>query len=136
MSKHLILVSHGLFCQELKKSTEMIMGEQDAIHTVALLPSDGPEDFLEKFEATVKDLDDFIVLADLMGGTPCNVVSRLLMEGRNFDLYAGMNMPMVIGFLNGLLLEQDVDLIHYGTTNISHVNALLKLAADDDDDDD
>ena len=39
------------------------------------------------------------VFADLLGGTPCNVVSRLLMEGYHFELYAGMNMPMVIGFL-------------------------------------
>lgn len=26
MGKQLVLISHGLFCEELKKSTEMIMG--------------------------------------------------------------------------------------------------------------
>ena len=45
MAKSLILVSHGRFCEELKGSTEMIMGPQDNIYTVALLPEDGPEDF-------------------------------------------------------------------------------------------
>ena len=35
MAKHLVLVSHGRFCEELKASTEMIMGPQDNIHTVA-----------------------------------------------------------------------------------------------------
>ncbi len=32
----------------------------------------------------------------IFGGTPRNVVSRLIMEGRDTELYAGMNLPMVI----------------------------------------
>ena len=52
MAKELVLVSHGRFCEELKASTEMIMGPQESIHTVALLPEEGPEDFTAKFEAT------------------------------------------------------------------------------------
>ncbi len=51
MSEHLVLVSHGRFCEELKKSAEMIMGPQETISTVALLPEEGEADFLEKFEA-------------------------------------------------------------------------------------
>ena len=49
MAKELVLVSHGRFCEELKASTEMIMGPQESIHTVALLPEEGPEDFTAKF---------------------------------------------------------------------------------------
>ena len=91
MAKELVLVSHGRLCEELKASTEMIMGPQESIHTVALLPEEGPEDFTAKFEATVQGLEDYIVFADLLGGTPCNTVSRLILEGRAIDLYAGMN---------------------------------------------
>ncbi len=131
MTRSLVLVSHGLFCEELKKSTEMIMGPQEDIHTVALLPEEGPDDFKEKFEATIATLDNFVVFADLLGGTPANVVSRVLLEGKEFDLYAGMNMPMVIGFLNGVLLGEDVDYVEFGATNIQHLNRLL--ASDDDD---
>ena len=103
MAKELVLVSHGRFCEELKASTEMIMGPQESIHTVALLPEEGPEDFTAKFEATVQGLEDYIVFADLLGGTPCNTVSRLILEGRAIDLYAGMNLPMVIEFINSSL---------------------------------
>ncbi|HFI0036582.1 TPA: PTS sugar transporter subunit IIA [Streptococcus suis] len=133
MAKNLILVSHGLFCEELKKSTEMIMGPQENIFTVALLPEDGPEDFQKKFEDTVSDLEDFVVFADLLGGTPANVVSRKLIDGGQFDLYAGMNMPMVIGFLNGVLLGEAVDYVEFGTSNLVHVNALLTSGSDDED---
>ena len=132
MTKSLVLVSHGTFCQELKKSTEMIMGPQDNIFTVALLPEEGPEDFQKKFEATTADLDAFVVFADLLGGTPANVVSRKLIDGGQFDLYAGMNMPMVIGFLNGVLLGEDVDYVEFGSTNIQHINKLLTSSDDED----
>lgn len=132
MSKHLVLVSHGCFCEELKKSTEMIMGPQDTIHAVPLLPEEGPEDFRQKFEETIAGLDKVVVFADLLGGTPANVVSRLLLEGKDIDVYAGMNMPMVIGFLNGVLLDQDVDLIHFGASNIQRLNDLFSNDEDED----
>lgn len=135
MGKNLILVSHGRFCEELKKSTEMIMGPQDTIYTVPLLPEEGPEEFRVKFEETISGLDQVVVFADLLGGTPANVVSRAFLEGKQLDVYAGMNMPMVIGFLNGVLLEQDVDLVHFGASNIQRLNDLFTDGGDDDEDD-
>lgn len=133
MSKALVLISHGHLCEELKKSTEMIMGPQENIYTVPLLPEDGQESYKKKFLKVVEPLDDYVVLADLMGGTPCNVVSKLIMTGTKIDLYAGMNLPMVIGFINGNLIDQPVDLVREGQKNIHHVNDLLSAALDDDD---
>ncbi|KXU14516.1 putative PTS system, galactosamine-specific IIA component [Streptococcus oralis] len=134
MSKSLLLVSHGRFCEELKASTEMIMGPQENIYTVALLPEDGPEDFTAKFSATVENLEDFIVFADLLGGTPCNVVSRLIMEGRDIDLYAGMNLPMVIEFINASLTGADADYKSRAAESIVKVNDLLASFDEDDED--
>ncbi|MBU5364879.1 PTS sugar transporter subunit IIA [Enterococcus devriesei] len=132
MSKALVLVSHGLFCEELKKSTEMIMGPQENIHTVGLLPSESAEDFRAKFEATIEQLEDFVVLADLMGGTPCNVVSRLILEGREIELYAGMNMPMVIDFINSQLIGTELSLVESAQSNICHVNERINNVDDED----
>ena len=131
MAKELVLVSHGRFCEELKASTEMIMGPQESIHTVALLPEEGPEDFTAKFEATVQGLEDYIVFADLLGGTPCNTVSRLILEGRAIDLYAGMNLPMVIDVVSQLGEDADADVLCEGTLEpskdaIIDVNAWMK----------
>lgn len=132
MVKSLILLSHGHFSEELKKSTEMIMGPQDTIHTVSLLPEEGAQDFEEKLRDTIKDLDDYVVLADLMGGTPCNVAGKLLMQGFQFDLYAGMNMPMIIGFINSSLTDEPIDLKQFGAENIHKVNDLLNSFDDED----
>ena len=111
----------------------MIIGPQDNIYTVALLPEDGPEEFTAKFEAAVEGLDDFLVFADLLGGTPCNVVSRLIMEGRDIDLYAGMNLPMVIEFINASLTGADADYKSRAAESIVKVNDLLAGFDDDED---
>lgn len=133
MNGHLILISHGNLCEELKKSTEMIMGPQETIHSVALLPSEGPDEFKEKFEKTVENLEEYVVFADLMGGTPCNVVSKMILTGLDIELYAGMNMPMVIGYINGCLTGEKVDLIEMATSNTKLVNQVLADSFDDED---
>ena len=134
MSKQLVLISHGRFCEELKHSTEMIMGPQESIHSVALLPEEGPDAFLAKFLDTIKDFDDYLVFADLLGGTPCNVVSRLIMEGKEIELYAGMNLPMVIEFINSSLIGADSNYQEKAAESIVKVNDLLAGLADDDED--
>ena len=133
MTKQLILVSHGHFCEELKKSTEMIRGPLEFVHTVPLLPEEGIDDFTAKFLATVKELDDYIVFADLLGGTPCNVVSRLILEGLQIELYAGMNMPMVIEFINSALTGVEATYIEKATRYIVKVNDMLAAMNDEED---
>lgn len=133
MTKQLILVSHGHFCEELKKSIEMIMGPLEFVHTVPLLPEEGIDDFTAKFLATVKELDDYIVFADLLGGTPCNVVSRLILEGLQIELYAGMNMPMVIEFINSALTGVEATYIEKANRYIVKVNDMLAAMNDEED---
>ncbi|MDT2691954.1 PTS fructose transporter subunit IIA [Enterococcus gallinarum] len=126
MAGHLVLISHGRFCEELKKSVDMIMGVQKDIYTVGLLPEESAKDFRVNFEKTINGLKKVTVLADLMGGTPCNVVSQLILEGKEIELYAGMNMPMVIGFVNNQFLGEDSSLVNKGKENIIHVNEYLE----------
>ena len=133
MSKKLVLVSHGRFCEELKTTTEMIMGPQEDIYAVALLPEEGPEDFAAKFLETVKDFEDYLVFVDLLGGTPCNVVSRFIMEGQDIELYAGVNLPMVIEFINASLTGAEVSYPSKAAENIVKVNDVLAGLMDDED---
>ncbi len=69
-----------------------------------------------------------------MGGTPCNVVSRLIMEGKEIELYAGMNLPMVIEFINSSLIGADSNYQEKAAESIVKVNDLLAGLADDDED--
>jgi len=127
----LILASHGSMCEGLKESVEMILGPQDNIETVALLPDEGQEDFEKKFLAAITD-EEVTVFTDLLGGTPANVISKTLMNGKQFDLYAGMNLPMVIAYLNGEMLNQEADIINETQKSIVKVNDLLQGLDEDD----
>lgn len=127
MEKKLILVSHGNFCVELKKSVEMIMGPQDNILAVPLLEEEGKEEYKEKL-LTVLDTDgDYVILADLKGGTPGNVAAELLLNGYQAEIYTGMNMPMVIDYINSSMLGSEFNPLASGQENIVHLNELLAL---------
>ena len=133
MSKSCVLISHGQFCQALKASTEMIMGPQDSLLTVALLPEESAADFEAKFLQATKDLDEILVFADLLGGTPSNVVSRLILEGKKIELYAGANMAMVIEFINSTLTGQPADFAQSAQAGVVKVNDLLAAMTDEED---
>lgn len=123
----LVLTSHGRFCEELKKSVELIFGPQDDIRTLALLPEEGEDDYIRKFTAlqTETNGDKLIVLADLMGGTPANQVSKLVMQGADIDLYTGMNMPMCISYLNAQMTGQPFNLVADATAGVKFLNEML-----------
>ncbi len=133
--KSLILVSHGDFCKELKKSAEMILGVQENIFTVSLLPYEGEKEFTEKFDALANPLNgDYMVFADLLGGTPCNIVSKKIMGGSTFELYTGMNLPMIISFVNATLTGNSNSLITETKESIVKVNNLLDTNDFDEED--
>ena len=109
------------------------MGAQDNIYTVPLLPEEGEKEFVAKFEAITQSLDDFIVFSDLLGGTPCNILSKKIMAGETFELYAGMNLPMVISFVNANLLGVQGDFVTEAKESTVNVNDLLVAAFDEED---
>ena len=51
---------------------------------------------------------------------------RVLAEGGNFDLYAGMNLPMVISFLNAQMLDMKPDLLGDGKAGVVYINDIVK----------
>ncbi|MBA1394344.1 PTS fructose transporter subunit IIA, partial [Lactobacillus sp. XV13L] len=90
-------------------------------------PSEGPEDFKKKFEEQVAGVksEDITVFADLMGGTPANVVSRMIMDGQPIHLIAGMNLPLVIEWLNSQMNGMESDYITAGKAGMVDVSAML-----------
>ncbi|MDA9470978.1 PTS sugar transporter subunit IIA [Enterococcus sp. 5H] len=131
---NLVLTSHGNFCTELKNTVEMIMGPQENIYTVPLLAEEGEQEFLAKFAKETSTLEEYIVFSDLLGGTPCNVLSKKLMTGATFELYAGMNLPMVISFINGTLVGEASDFVGEARENIVKVNEIIETDIFDEED--
>lgn len=70
--RRVLVITHGHFGEELVKSVEMIMGKQDYVTAMGLLPGCSVDDLRESaFEVLAKnDADgaDTIVCCDLFGG--------------------------------------------------------------------
>lgn len=129
----LILVSHGKFCEGIKDSVEMILGPQEHISTVSLLEEDGPQDLEKKFTQHIDKDDDIVVFVDILGGTPANIISKLIMQGEELELYTGMNLPMIISYLNGQMINEEVDYIYKGRKGIVKVNDIINESESEED---
>lgn len=123
---HLVLMSHGEMCIEMKKSAEMIMGEQENIHAIPFYSNEGPEDLAAKLKDLTADFESFTVFTDLYGGTPNNVAAKELMNGADFELISGMNLSMVISFVNAGFTGEKPDYVAEATQNINNVGEMLK----------
>lgn len=130
----LVLISHGNFAEGIRQSVEMIMGPLSNTHTVTLAPQDGPETFKEKLATILSENPGrVVVFADLLGGTPCNVALSLATQYPEMEIYTGMNLGMLIAFVNEQLLQQPVDYVNSAKESIVNVRELLATMSDDDD---
>ena len=95
----IIVGTHGRFAEELVKSCEMICGEQSNVRAVTLVPGEGPDDVVAKYEAAIKELkceDGVLFLNDLFGGSPYNAACRLVISNEAYGIVTGVNLPMLI----------------------------------------
>lgn len=131
---NLILASHGNFCVELKKTAEMILGPQESIYTIPLLENEGEEEYSKKIEEVLNITGgNFTVFTDINGGSPSNIFTKKLLSGETFDLYTGMNLPMVIAYVNSKMSNEPMDYANEARNNTLKINDLLvNLEVDED----
>jgi len=95
----IVIGTHGKFSEEILKSAEMILGEQENIATITFLPGEGADDLMKKYEDTIKSLqceDGVLFMVDLFGGSPFNAASRIVVKEKNMDIITGINIPMLL----------------------------------------
>ena len=96
MKPKLILMSHGRMAEETLASTQMIVGELADAAIVSMTAEDGLSGTQAKLAAILKEAGNVptLVLADLKGGTPCNVA--MMAMGTYPRVVAGLNLAMAI----------------------------------------
>lgn len=109
----IIVGTHGIFSQELLKSCEMICGEQKNVRAVTLVPGEGPDDVVKKYEAAIAELDcdgGVLFLNDLFGGSPYNAACRLVISNENYGIVTGVNLPMLIEMCSAQMMDDGSDI--------------------------
>jgi PTS system mannose-specific IIB component len=95
--RNIVLISHGQMARGVKESLEMIVGKQEHVHVVSM-PNGGDNIQFEKDLSSLIDstTEKVLIIADLLGGTPCNVALKLYNGNPNVELISGMNLATVL----------------------------------------
>ena len=93
-----VIVTHGHLAGELLSAAEMIIGPISYITAVSIGwhdDVDAARDEVQRAMTRVSQGVGVLLLTDMFGGTPTNIASMFLEEGR-VEVATGVNLPMVI----------------------------------------
>ncbi len=94
----ILIVTHKELAEALLGVCDLIMGHQERIMPLSLNPDAPPETSrqqIQKALAQVNNGSGVIILTDMLGGTPSNLVLPFLQEGK-VEVITGVNLPMLM----------------------------------------
>jgi PTS system ascorbate-specific IIA component len=95
----ILIIAHGGFGESLLECAKHVIGnEPRQVAYLAVTNHDDPDQLLpvaQNLVAKLNEGDGVLVLSDMYGATPCNIVSKLLIPGE-VEGVAGVNMPMIV----------------------------------------
>ncbi len=94
----LVLVTHGALAKEFTHALEHVVGPQQQMRAICIGADDDLDACTTEIRTAVETVnsgDGVILVTDMFGGTPSNLVLGLLAKGQ-VEVLAGMNLPMLI----------------------------------------
>jgi PTS system mannose-specific IIA component len=92
-----LIAAHGPLADALMEAAVMVCGPVPRVTALSLSATDSPESFRRRVEEAIDNERPTLVLTDLYGGTPHNVLSEVAMRrGNRVEVIAGANLGLVI----------------------------------------
>jgi PTS system mannose-specific IIA component len=124
-----LVVTHGSIGEALLTSATQILGNaQPQTATLSVWRQDDPDDLVLRARELLDTLDagdGVLVITDIFGATPGNMVSRLLEDGK-VEGVSGASLPMVLRVLtsrNGSLAAAVSRALSGGAEGVVHMNS-------------
>lgn len=99
MTIAIVIGTHGWAAEQLLKTAEMLLGEQENIGWIDFVPGENAETLIEKYNAQLANLNTdkgVLFLVDTWGGSPFNAASRIVVDKEHYEVVAGVNIPMLV----------------------------------------
>ena len=99
MTIAIVIGTHGWAAEQLLKTAEMLLGEQENVGWIDFVPGENAETLIEKYNAQLAKLDTskgVLFLVDTWGGSPFNAASRIVVDKEHHEVVAGVNIPMLV----------------------------------------
>ena len=124
-----LLVTHGEIGTALLTSASQILGGAPAqVATLSVWRQDDPDDLVLRARELVEQIDagdGVLILTDIFGATPGNVVSRLLADD-HIEGVSGVSLPMLLRVItsrNGSLSAAVKRAVSGGSEGVVHMNS-------------
>jgi PTS system mannose-specific IIA component len=95
----ILIITHGEFGKNLMDCAEHMLGTSPPqLASLAISSKDDPSQVLPRVKDLLKSVDSgegVLVLSDIYGATPCNIVTQILQPGL-IEGVAGVNLPMLV----------------------------------------
>jgi len=98
----MILIAHARIADEMVAAAEHVLGKQPLLASLNVVDSDRPDQLQDELARLIRQTDTghgVLVLADMFGGTPCNVALSCAEPGR-VEVLSGFNLPALIKALS------------------------------------
>ena len=125
----ILVVTHGSIGESLLSSAAQILGETpEQVAVLSVWRQDDPDDLVLRARELLEGLDagdGVLVITDIFGATPGNVVSRLLEDG-HVEGVSGASLPMLLRVLtsrNGSLASAVQRALSGGAEGVVHMNS-------------
>lgn len=132
--KGIIIASHGPMAQGILETSKLFFGEQEQMKAFCLFAEDNPDSFIEVLKEGIKEVDTgdgVFVFCDMLFGSPCNCMARIIGEDVQSDkiqLLTGVNLAMILQMLavreSGEVSVED--LVNAGKDGVVYFNDILK----------
>ena len=130
----IIITSHGEMAKGILETSKLFFGEQKQMKALCLSPNDNPDAFIDVLRDGIKEVDTgdgVIVFCDMLFGSPCNCMSRVIggdLENDKIQVITGVNLAMILQVLalrESSKVETDA-LMQEGHNGIADLKAILK----------
>ncbi|OBW94674.1 PTS mannose transporter subunit IIAB [Gallibacterium salpingitidis] len=100
MSIAIIIATHGVAAEQLLRTTEMLIGEQENVAFIDFVPGENAETIIGKYQEKLANelanCDQVLFLVDTWGGSPFNAANRVADGKDNMEVVTGVNVPMLV----------------------------------------
>ncbi|TGC73881.1 PTS mannose transporter subunit IIAB [Salmonella enterica subsp. enterica serovar Infantis] len=99
MTIAIVIGTHGWAAEQLLKTAEMLLGEQENVGWIDFVPGENAETLIEKYNAQLAKLDTskgVLFLVDTWGGSPFYAACRIVGDIERYEVIPGVNIPMLV----------------------------------------
>ena len=124
----IVLIGHACIASEMVQALQHVVGEEPLIASIDVKSDINTGSLAESLKTQIQACDvgeGVLLLADMFGGTPCNIAMGFLQPG-HVEVISGFNLPLLIKATS--LRHHEKDLIVFAQQVVKSGRQYIQMA--------